>query len=61
VISDRRLEFNHDFDGDEIRILDKEPSWKKRIVLEMIHIKNKNVVLINIVIQTFYQKIISLS
>jgi len=32
MVSDHRLELNHDFNWDEVRILDKEPSWKKRIV-----------------------------
>jgi len=41
VVSDHRLKLNHDFNWDEVRILDKEPSWKKRIVSEMIHIKKQ--------------------
>jgi len=40
-VSDHRLELNHDFNWEEVRILDKEPSWKKRIVSEMIHIKKQ--------------------
>jgi len=30
---------NHEFDWESINILDSEPSWYKRIVSEMIHIK----------------------
>jgi len=41
VISDHRLEFNHEFEWEKINILDTEPSWKKRIVSEMIHIKKQ--------------------
>jgi len=41
VISDHRLEFNHDFKWNEVGILDKESSWNKRIISEMIHIKKQ--------------------
>jgi len=41
VISDHRLELNHDFEWEKINILDTEPSWKKRIVSEMIDIKKQ--------------------
>jgi len=41
VVSDHRMELNHDFNWNEVRILDKKPSWKKRIVSEMIHIKKQ--------------------
>jgi len=40
VISDHRLSFNHDFAGTQI--LDRESSWYKRSVSEMIHIKRQH-------------------
>jgi len=39
VISTHRLSQKHDFDWDNVKILDKEPSYKKRLTSEMIHIK----------------------
>jgi len=38
VISSHRLQ-NHEFDWDDVHILDSESSWYKRIISEMIHIK----------------------
>jgi len=38
VISTHRLQ-NHEFDWEGVHILDSEPSWYKRIISEMIHIK----------------------
>lgn len=39
VISDHRLN-NHDFDWRNVKILDKEQSCNKRLISEMLHIKN---------------------
>jgi len=40
VISNHRLKYNHDMNWGEATILDKESSYVKRIVSEMVHIKN---------------------
>lgn len=42
VISSHRLEFNHEFDWDGAKILDREQSYGKRLFSEMIHIKNQD-------------------
>jgi len=42
VISNHRLEHNHDMNWSEATILDIEPSFAKRIVSEMIHIKRQH-------------------
>jgi len=42
VISTHRLSHKHDFDWDNVKILDKEPSYKKRLISEMIHIKKQH-------------------
>ena len=39
VVSEHRLEKNHDFGWNDVKILDIEPNWKKRLISEMIHIK----------------------
>ena len=39
VVSEHRLEKNHDFRWNDVKILDNEPNWKKRLISEMIHIK----------------------
>jgi len=41
VISNHRLEKNHEFDWSETRILDRESSYNKRLVLEMVFIKTQ--------------------
>jgi len=42
VISNHKLENNHEMNWDEAKILDIEPSYTKRIVSEMIHIKKQS-------------------
>lgn len=43
VISKHRIDNNHDFDWDTVKILDKEPNLQKRLISEMFHIHlNKN-------------------
>lgn len=39
VITEHRLEFDHDFDWDNVKILDNERFLSKRLVSEMAHIK----------------------
>ena len=39
VVSSHRLEYKHDFDWEHTMILDRESSYLKRLVSEMIHIK----------------------
>lgn len=41
VITDYRLEFNHDFQWNNIEILDNEPIRNKRLISEMLFIKNQ--------------------
>jgi len=41
VISTHPLQ-DHDFDWNNVHILDNEPSWSKRIISEMIHIKTQS-------------------
>ncbi|KYN08066.1 hypothetical protein ALC62_00911, partial [Cyphomyrmex costatus] len=42
VITQHRLETFHDFNWDSVRILDKEESFNKRLISEMIHINMQN-------------------
>jgi len=39
VITEHRLQFNHDFDWDGVEILDVERNYNKRVISEMINIK----------------------
>ncbi|KYN05241.1 hypothetical protein ALC62_03844 [Cyphomyrmex costatus] len=41
VISNHRIEKNHDFNWSKVEILDMEPSYKKRLISEMVHIKKQ--------------------
>jgi len=41
VVSNHRLKYDHEMNWSEIAILDKEPSFTKRIVSEMVHIKRQ--------------------
>ena len=41
VISQHRIGKNHEFDWENVEILDKEPSYKKRSISEMLHIKKQ--------------------
>jgi len=41
VISQHRLTHNHEFDWNNIKILDKEQTYHKRLISEMIHIKKQ--------------------
>jgi len=38
-ITDHMQKFSHSFDWDNIKILDSEPNFYKRLVSEMLHIK----------------------
>jgi hypothetical protein len=42
VVTEHRIEHDHTFDWKKIKILDSEPNYKKRLVSEMIHIKQQN-------------------
>jgi len=37
------INYNHSFDWDNTKILDRESNFYKRIVSEMIHIKEQNI------------------
>ncbi|EZA56075.1 hypothetical protein X777_03920 [Ooceraea biroi] len=41
VLSEHRLQFNHDFDWENIKILDHESFLNKRLISEMIFIKRQ--------------------
>jgi len=41
VITNHRLQFNHDFDWDNVRVLDEEINYNKRLISEMIYIKKQ--------------------
>jgi len=41
VIMDHRLQSNHEFDWDDVRVLDEEINYKKRLISEIIHIKKQ--------------------
>jgi len=41
VITDHRLEFNHEFDWNNVEVLDEEKNYNKRLISEMIHIKRQ--------------------
>ena len=41
VISQHKIEFNHEFLWDDVKILDVERSYNKRLVSEMLHIKSQ--------------------
>jgi len=42
VITDHRLEFNHDFNWIDVKILNSEPNFNKRLISEMLFIKRQN-------------------
>jgi len=42
VITEHRIEMNHEFDWDNPSILDKEKLYYKRLISEMVHIKTHN-------------------
>ena len=42
IIMNHHIECNHNFDWSNIKILDKELSYKKRLVSEMVHIKKQS-------------------
>jgi len=41
VISEHILNFKHKFDWDNVKVLDREPNWYKRLISEMLHIKEQ--------------------
>ncbi|XP_018337091.1 PREDICTED: uncharacterized protein LOC108745430 [Trachymyrmex septentrionalis] len=41
VITEHRLRHNHDFQWDNVLILDEEPSYRKRLISELLHIKRQ--------------------
>ena len=41
VITDHRINFDHNFRWNEVKILDCESSFNKRLVSEMIHIERQ--------------------
>ncbi|KYN24384.1 hypothetical protein ALC57_04021 [Trachymyrmex cornetzi] len=41
VITEHKLQTSHDFDWDNIKILNKENNWNKRLLSEMIYIKKQ--------------------
>jgi len=41
VITEHKLQCNHDFQWDNIKILDEEPCYRKRLISEMFYIKKQ--------------------
>jgi len=41
VITEHRLRSQHEFDWDNVRVLNQEPNYNKRLISEMIHIKKQ--------------------
>lgn len=41
VITEHRINHNHDFDWDDVKMLDTENNYTKRLISEMIHIKRQ--------------------
>jgi len=41
VITDHCIEFDHEFDWDNVEVLDEELNYNKRLISEMIHIKKQ--------------------
>jgi len=42
VIFNHRLDLDHDFDWNNVEVLDEETNYKKRFISEMIHIKTQD-------------------
>jgi len=42
VITDYRINYKHDFDWNEAKVLDEETNYNKRLISEMIFIKKQN-------------------
>lgn len=42
VLTDHKLELNHDFKWEDVEILDNESFLNKRLISEMLFIKDKN-------------------
>ncbi|KYN29879.1 hypothetical protein ALC57_00670, partial [Trachymyrmex cornetzi] len=43
VITEHRLQYEHDFQWDNVRVLDEEPYYRKRLTSEMLNIKKQTV------------------
>jgi len=41
VITEHRLNLNHDLEWDNIKIIDNERSYHKRLISKMVHIKKQ--------------------
>lgn len=41
VLTDYRINFDHDFNWEEVEILDDEPHLHKRLISEVLHIKRQ--------------------
>ena len=41
VIMEHRLQYDHDFQCDNVKILDEEPCYRKRLISEMLNIKKQ--------------------
>lgn len=42
IISDHRINHRHNFKWNEVAILDREPSYNKRLISEMVYIKKQS-------------------
>ena len=41
VITEHRLQYDHDFQWDNVKTLDEEPCYRKRLISEMLNIKKQ--------------------
>ena len=43
MITEHRVNHNHNFNWKDVKILDKEPSYNKRLISEMIYLKRQKI------------------
>jgi len=41
VITKHKIEYGLDFDWEDVKIINKEPFWNKRLIFEMLHISKQ--------------------
>ena len=54
VISNRRIEFSHSYDLNDIEVLHREPNDFKRILAELFFIRRKQKRCINVITETHH-------
>lgn len=41
LVTNYRINHNHNFNWQDVKILDNEPSYSKRLISEMVHVKRQ--------------------